>query len=155
METTLRTQLTIRFTHGKNKVDLNQPTDVINFGKETIEKYTNSPISKKTSTCLKFVQTHRDNYIELAGVILELKGWLNSHPEPSIIKDIARKRLIELIAFYGQLLQTLVIIGEGMATIENLIEDDAMALHNAKTIAGDILSSVGEVALFISQDIEQ
>lgn len=152
MQSDLLDMLTTRFEHGKSELELNVHLDVINFGKETIQRYTSSPIGKKTSTWLKFVQTHRDNYVELAGAIIELRGWLISHAEPSEIRSMVQKRLVDLIMFYSQLLHTLIIIGEGMATIVDVIQDDAMAMHNAKIIAEDILGSVGEVGLFISSN---
>ncbi len=150
MDHSLRLELIKHFAHGQHKVELNVPLDVINIGKVILENYANSPVSKETSTSLKFAQTHRDNYVELAGVILEIKGWLSSHPEPSEIRSMASKRLAELVVLYGQLLQTLIIIGEGMINIENVIEDDPRALPMAKIIAQDILGGVGEVGLFIS-----
>lgn len=152
MNRDLHKELMLHLERGKNQLMLNEPADISKVGEDILKKYTSSPLTKQTTSVLKFVQTHRDSYIELAGLILELKGWLITHQEPSQIKLMVEKRVQDLNVFYLKLLFDLSVIGQGMVTIEEMIEDGAVTLNNAKNIANEILVAVEEVTVFVSQD---
>ncbi|HCQ31785.1 TPA: hypothetical protein DIU27_05435 [Candidatus Collierbacteria bacterium] len=150
METNLYKQLRLHIERGKNVVTFTGPADVISFGQEVIKVYTDSPITPDASSLLKFVQTHKEQGVALAQVILTLKGWLITHTGEATIRPMIQKRVYDLSQFYIRILLNLRLIAN-LATV-GLIEDNAMTVNNAKSTASQMMKDVEEMTAFVCSD---
>lgn len=119
--------------------------DAMNHGGEIIDSYVANKIERKSSSILKYVRVHQENYLKLAQLILELRGWLSTHQENTYTRQLVEIRVQNLIAFISGLNTTTQNISQGWAEKLGLHEDANHSLEKAKTLANQILHEVEQV----------